>query len=102
MVPYGETGGRALRPYMQFWNTLSRNIGTNTGEIMTNEQSQSDEEIVNLNIDDLDIEQLEQRLEMAAAHMIDGLLDPCPELVVCGTFTGECPNLLNCGEFHET
>lgn len=68
---------------------------------MTDHQDEAGEDVVDLNVSDLDIEQLEQRLELAAAHLDEAFLDctTCPNLGDCGTFTGNCGALLGCGTF---
>lgn len=69
---------------------------------MSQEQLPEGHEIANLNIDDLNVEELEQRLELAVAHL-DGLwdLDPldCQGFVSCNSFNGACTTFGSCGTF---
>lgn len=56
-------------------------------------------EVLDLNIDDLDIEQLEQRLELAATHLEEAW-DECPTCFVynaCANYDGFCGYLFDCG-----
>jgi hypothetical protein len=57
-------------------NSIQKYHGAATGEIMS------------LNIDDLDVVELERRLEMAVAASVEACSGfcQCPALVTCGTF----------------
>lgn len=67
---------------------------------MEESQIPKDNEIVNLNIDDLDAEGLEQRLELAAANL-DALWDfgDCGTFGSCTTFTDNCGTFGDCGTY---
>jgi hypothetical protein len=46
------------------------------------------QELESLNIDDLDIEELERRLELASAGLSLGAEVDCPKLTGCSTYCG--------------
>jgi len=66
-----------------------------------NESIGSADEIVNLNIDDLDVEELEQRLELATARADDCWSDcyTCGTMISCDSFGGNCTSMADCGTF---
>ena len=63
--------------------------------------SERQKEVVNLNIDDLDVQGLEERLELAAASVEDcwGHCYECETLTKCSSFDGECTQLVVCNTY---
>lgn len=59
------------------------------------------DEVLDLNIDALDVDQLEQRLELSAAHLEDIWAEclTCGSLSSCGSYDGVCTSLLFCTTF---
>ena len=52
-------------------------------------------EIENLNLEDLDVQELEKRLEMSALQASEaGWIDTCPD-------KGQCPGLVQCPELDQ-
>lgn len=69
---------------------------------MTTHNRSAREEIIDLNLDELDVEALEQRLELATAHLDDAWDEctTCTNLLTCGTFQSDsCASLTNCTTF---
>jgi len=69
----------------------------------TGESEEND--VVDLNIEELDIERLEQRLELAVTHLEDAWEEcaSCGSLVGCGTFhASNCPVLMNCDTYDDS
>jgi len=59
-------------------------------------------DIIDLNLDELDVEALEQRLELATAHLDDAWDEctSCGNLMTCGTFESDnCPSLTQCSTY---
>lgn len=69
----------------------------------TNRQGETPE-IANLNVDDLNVEQLEQRLELAVADLgglwDSGTLD-CVSFDFCSAYSGDCVLFNLCGVFNK-
>lgn len=69
---------------------------------MSDMERATSKDVIDLNIQDLDVEQLEQRLELAAAHLDDAWDEcgSCGQLITCGTYSGnECPSFSVCGTY---
>lgn len=70
---------------------------------MDTEGKQERAEIVNLNLDDIDIEELEQRIELAAVDLktMFDLMANCGTFARCLSFTGMCSTFGPCTTFTE-
>lgn len=66
---------------------------------MANERPEERVEIANLNMDDIDIQELEQRIELAAMDVTAMLMKPCMNFGYCLTYGDVCNGFLGCGTY---
>jgi len=68
---------------------------------MDEETKEERSEIVNLNLDDIDIDELEQRIELAAVDLgaMLALMGTCGTFGPCKTFGGSCGTFGGCITF---
>lgn len=68
---------------------------------MDEHQRDPDTEITNLNMDDLNIEELEQRIELAAMDLgaVLHAMKPCNSFGTCGTFSDVCGTFGTCDTY---